>query len=242
MLELFSLAIASGLAVGWVCGGSLSRLAAVRLRLRWLVPVALGLQMFMTRALSTDLPWWLLPLHGLSYALLFAVIVANWSLGGVRLLGAGLALNALVIFANGGLMPQAPETLHVLHPGSAIEIGQHLPRTKDVVLPREQTRLWWLSDVFASPPGFAVRAVVSAGDVVLAIGLAWVVQALIRAGAGPTMPLRVGGPSSHAASRAAELTPVGKRERSDRGDERGGGPAGGLRGCVRSSLPPAAAA
>ena len=183
MVELLGLGIVGGLGIGWVRRGSLSRLAAARLRLSWLVPVALALQMVMTRALGTDVPGWVLPVHALSYALLSVVILANRRRGGVGVLGAGLALNALVIFSNGGLMPQSPETLHVMHGGRVLESGQPVPRTKDIVLPREQTRLWWLSDVLTWPPGFPLRGVFSIGDVTLAAGLAWAIQARMRFGA-----------------------------------------------------------
>jgi hypothetical protein len=117
-----------------------------------------------------------------AYAALLAVVVANRRLPGMPALGLGLLLNATVIALNGGLMPEAPETLHVVHPGEQVAVGQHLPRTKDVVLPHEQARLWWLGDVIATPRGFPAPAVCSAGDLVVAAGLAWTVIGLMRRG------------------------------------------------------------
>jgi len=56
--------------------------------------------------------------------------------------------------ANGGLMPVSPQTLarsgngHVLQ---RIAVGQPLPRSKDIILPPEQTRLALLSDWLTVP-------------------------------------------------------------------------------------------
>ena len=180
MLPLLGVTILAGVLAGWLRGWSLATIGTKKLRAAWLVPIALAAQVYMVRRIGLEVPWWVLPLHLASNTLLIVTVLANWRLAGMRLIGAGLLMNSLAIFSNGGLMPQAPETLHVRHAGQAIAIGQHPPRTKDVVLPREHTRFWWLSDVLATPPGFPVQTVMSPGDIVLVIGVGWAVRGLMQ--------------------------------------------------------------
>ncbi|MFQ5878982.1 MAG: DUF5317 domain-containing protein [Dehalococcoidia bacterium] len=108
-----------------------------------------------------------------SYVGLLAFVWLNrWSLA-ILVIGVGLALNLLVIAANGGLMPVSPETLvraGLLERAASVSLGDPLPRSKDVVLTREDTRLWPLSDVFAVDNPLGVRAF-SPGDLVIAFGL-----------------------------------------------------------------------
>lgn len=169
-----------GLICGWLRGGGLEHLGRAHVRWLWIVPAAFAIQVFIALGLGTAVPPWVFPVHLGTYFVLGAFMVANWRHRGLRIMSVGLAMNALVIALNGGLMPQSPETLYLKHPGETYQVGDHVARTKDVVLPREQTRLWWLSDVLASPPWSSVQTVMSVGDVVLAIGLAWTVQELMQ--------------------------------------------------------------
>jgi hypothetical protein len=160
----------------------------------WLVPIALAAGVYITFGIGLHAPWWVLLLHLGAYALLAVVVIANRRVRGVPIIAVGLALNALVVGVNGGLMPQSPQTIHVKHPDETFTAGQHLPRTKDVVLPRESTRLWWLSDVLVTPEGLPDRGVMSVGDVVLAVGLGWCIQGLmLRPRRAPGSSLRTAG-------------------------------------------------
>jgi hypothetical protein len=170
----------AGLIAGWASGGSLERLGSARLRLIWLAPLALAGQLYLVRALRTEVPWWVWSLHVGSYALLLAVVLANRRLPGLPVMGLGLLLNAAVIAANGGLMPQAPETAQLRHAGEALAVGRPIPGTKDVLLPRQATHLWWLSDYIVLPSGGHRPLVTSPGDIVLALGLAATVYGLMR--------------------------------------------------------------
>jgi hypothetical protein len=179
-MSVFALAILIGLLAGLVRGGSLAAIGEARLRWLWLVPAGLLVSGYVALGVGLEAPWWVLPLHLGSYALLLAVMIANRRVVGIPIIAAGLVLNALVIASNGGLMPQSPQTIHVKHPDETFLPGQHPRHTKDVVLPREATRLWWLSDVLVTPEGLPVRTVVSVGDVILAAGLVWCVQGLMQ--------------------------------------------------------------
>ena len=173
-------ATVAGLLLGWLRGGTFSTLGGVTPRIPWVIPLAFAGQYVIARATGDDVAWWVLPLHMGSYALLLAGIVANRGVPGIPLLTAGLVLNAIAIGANGGLMPLAPEHLALNHAGAQIEPGQHIPRTKSVLLPSDVTRFWQLTDVLALPEGLPKRGMFSIGDVAIALGVGWSIQGLMR--------------------------------------------------------------
>lgn len=180
MYLVLGLSLIVGLLAGWARGGQLVAIGAARIRLLWLAPIALGAQLILARTIGLDIPWWVWPVHTGSYALLVIMVAGNRHLPGIPVITAGLLMNAGVILANGGLMPQSPETVQIRHAGEAIALGQHIPRTKGVLLPREATRLWWLSDHIVLPSGRGLPMVVSPGDLILAVGLAVTVQGLMQ--------------------------------------------------------------
>lgn len=151
------------------------------LRLIWLVPIAFLPQWLVfywprTRS-ATSLEIAVIALVS-SQLLLFIFAWYNRTKPGFWLLGLGLLLNFVVIILNGGMMPITPETMTQLAPPGtpAIEMfppGTRLGTTKDIVLYREDTRLWWLSDVFLFPEWFPLRFAYSVGDALIALGIIW---------------------------------------------------------------------
>ncbi|HXG35734.1 MAG TPA: DUF5317 domain-containing protein [Dehalococcoidia bacterium] len=144
------------------------------LRLPAFAFLALGLQLLVIYAgfgELTVLRRFLLPL---SYLLVFAFIWANrWQLG-ILIIGLGAFLNFLAIVSNGGLMPLDPDTVERAGQLDKIEdvrIGEAVPRSKDVLLRREDTRLWPLSDVLTVDNPLRLYAF-SVGDVIIGAGLA----------------------------------------------------------------------
>lgn len=99
-------------------------------------------------------------------------LVAAWQARRVRGMGLvtlGLALNLIVMLANGGAMPVSPEARAARGvPVTEVALGQDIPRSKGILLTRGETRLWLLSDIFVitSP----VRKAMSVGDIVLLTG------------------------------------------------------------------------
>jgi len=116
-----------------------------------------------------------------SYLLLLVFLTSNLRVAGLGLVGVGLAMNLLVIVANGGQMPIAPETLIAAGRQEAA-IGSRTPSGKGIVLSSDDTHLAPLSDTIVLPlPGRP--KIVSLGDVLTFIGLVFAVQAALRRGA-----------------------------------------------------------
>ena len=110
---------------------------------------------------------------------------------GFWLLGLGLALNLLVILLNGGYMPISPETVRKNYPyapDSAWRVGQRLGNGKDIVLPVEETRLWFLSDRFTFQSGGNLFVAFSLGDILIALGAFWLLWSL----GGPSKSVHAG--------------------------------------------------
>jgi len=73
-------------------------------------------------------------------------------------------------------MPITPETVQWLRPDAAEgswQIGERLGYGKDIVLPRGETILWFLSDQFRSFSSLSYRVAFSPGDVLIALGAFW---------------------------------------------------------------------
>jgi Family of unknown function (DUF5317) len=161
-------------AVGVLSGGSLESLAATSVRFLWIVYVALivqvGAVILDPSWLSNDGALWLLLTTNVAIA---AFLLINRRLPGMLIAAAGLLLNVAVITANGA-MPVSDAVLDTAGVSEA-ELDtadlKHERMTDDTVLP-------WLGDVIVIP---WLREVWSAGDVVLAGGIAYFIWKRTRA-------------------------------------------------------------
>jgi hypothetical protein len=172
-------AILAGLVVGLLLARLLKRPWTVPpLRRPWLVIVAFLPQFFnlylpATRARVSDE----LAAAGLmvSLALLLVFCWFNRRFSGVWLLALGLAINLLVITANGGFMPISPQTASRFASPDTLAALRNGDRFgyKDILLLPEQTRLVWLSDHFLPPEEFPYQVAFSLGDVLIAAGAFW---------------------------------------------------------------------
>lgn len=130
---------------------------------------ALALQLIaMFAGLGDDLPRRILFLS--SYIILLGFVLMNLRHIGILIIGAGLLLNFVAIAANGGLMPITPETLARGDFPEDVQPGEWLSGSKDILLEREDVRLWALTDrfVFQELPGGTLAY--SIGDVFIAAG------------------------------------------------------------------------
>jgi hypothetical protein len=162
-------------------GQVLDVLSDLPLRWVWLAFVALALQVPLLRAPGGNPGDAALEqaLFLASYLPLFAFALLNRWAPGVWLVGLGAAFNLVVIAANGGWMPVHPETLARINPGTGAEhwpVGFHYGYSKDLILTREATHLWWLSDIVVLPPPFPWPVAASAGDLCIAAGIVTLLQ------------------------------------------------------------------
>lgn len=149
------------------------------LRLVWLVLLAMAAQWFAfsfppTRSSLPETAIQLILV--LSQLTLLVFVIGNRKTPGFWLLGIGLVLNLTVIVLNGGMMPVSPDTVRWLMPNSqadAWQIGERLGYGKDVVLPRGDTILWFLSDQIRTPSWMPYRVAFSLGDIFIALGAFW---------------------------------------------------------------------
>ncbi len=163
--------IALCLATVPLAGGSLMRLADLRLRGPGLALGAIGLQVLIVTVAPGGLPGGIHEvLHVASYALLGAFGWANRRVTGVPVVLAGGALNAAAILANGGVMPADPAVAHV----AAVQA-----RPDEFVnsVPVAEAHLGFLGDVLATPASLPLHNVYSPGDLVIVLGLLIVVHA-----------------------------------------------------------------
>lgn len=158
-----------GLALRLASGRSLRSLATVKLRGETVLVVLLVGQVVLPGLHVSGV--WATVAHWAwvgTFLVLVALAWINRRQPGMALLGAGFASNSLVVLANGGMpvLPAAAATVS----GSAARI--HIPASDFVhVLAGPGTRLVWLADAIPLPGPAGVRALLSAGDVLLFAGL-----------------------------------------------------------------------
>ncbi|MFQ6015867.1 MAG: DUF5317 domain-containing protein [Anaerolineae bacterium] len=181
-MTLLALVLAAIVAIVWAFSPDrFKRIADVPLRWLWFAPVAFGLQ-WLVILRREDFHQFGLGLLALSQVFLLLFVWRNRHLTFVWIIGLGFLLNFLVMVANGGFMPIAPETLTTINPGSSVsdwELGTPVFHSKDIVLAKATTRLWFLSDILVVPPPFPLPTAFSIGDALIVIGFVlFFVQAL----------------------------------------------------------------
>jgi MFS family permease len=174
-----------GLVVGLIAGGSLWRLADVKLHWPGLLFGAVVLRYGTEIALERGLPIvgdLRLPLFALAFVLLLAGLYQNRALPGLSIVAAGVAANGLVVLINGGWMPVWGQSL-VAAGLTTVDLApafhQLLPPTLDAGF---VGRLGFLGDILPVPLP-VIRNVASVGDVVMAIGIGWFLFATALRGA-----------------------------------------------------------
>jgi len=162
-MSLVVCALLAGLALGRLRGGSIEALGGRAVRRRRLVVAALLAQ---TLAAVVGGPFAALGL-AVSAGLLIGFLAVNRDVRGTGLVALGLLANALVVAANGA-MPVSPSAAARAGAPQAALLAEVDSRHE---LAGPGTRLVWLADVVPVPLPLRPE-VVSAGDVLVAAGLA----------------------------------------------------------------------
>jgi MFS family permease len=171
-----------GLVLGLVAGGSISNLAAVRLRwigilflaviVRFGTEAAIGAGVDVVQALR-------LPLFAVSFGLLLVGLWANRSNPGLSLAFVGILLNTIAVLANGGYMPVwRPALIQAGFEPNTILSSFHTFLPFDRLDAAFLLRAGPLGDILPIPLPY-IRNVASIGDLFLAAGLGFFLFATI---------------------------------------------------------------
>lgn len=166
-------AIPVGIGVGLIAGGRLAGLSALRFRWAWLAVAGLAVQLALFTPAGDALTGGYGPaIYVASTFAVFLAVLRNLRIPGMPIVALGAVSNLAAITANGGFMPASAEALHMAGldgPGS---------HTNSVVL--ENPALAPLTDIFAIPAGLPFANVFSIGDVLLGVGIVFVIAAAMR--------------------------------------------------------------
>lgn len=160
MLAVFAV----GLALVPLTGGRLGNLTRVRVRLMWTVLLALAVQVLIIEVVPDADGRLLASLHMLSYAIGAVFVVANRRLFGMFVIALGAASNALVITANGGVMPADQAAL--ARAGWATSTSGQFENSEPIA----HAKLPFLGDIFALPAWVPLANVFSVGDLLIMVG------------------------------------------------------------------------
>jgi hypothetical protein len=175
MFILFALVL--GVIIGYARGGRVGRLGSLRLRCLWVVPAALLIQLLIFPLVTSRplVPYATTPLHLLSYALLFFFLIINARTWPLLAVGLGAVLNVLVITVNGGYMPSSVTALSRAGAESVASTLRAQGTYGNVRVMGSGTRLNALGDFLYLPQWFPLATAFSVGDLLMALGLAWLV-------------------------------------------------------------------
>jgi hypothetical protein len=173
------LSLPLGVALGLAAGGKLDGLKRLRLRGEFVLVAVLLVQgvlpLISAGGATRQLLYWA---WAVTFPVMAGVCIANYRVPGIALAGVGLAMNAAVILLNSG-MPVLPEA--VVAAGGVMTALKSTDFAHNVAT--AATRMRGLADILPIPGPAGIRGVASAGDVLLAGGVATAIAAsLLRSG------------------------------------------------------------
>lgn len=177
-------------------GGRVNRLASIRVRGTWVPVVALAIQVIITTIVRDGHEEMHKAVHIATYGLIGVFLWCNRRLPGVKVIGLGAFLNALVITVNGGQMA-ASRTAERL-------AGLHLDAGFENSAPLAHPHLLWFGDVIPWPGPFP--NVLSIGDLLIYAGTLVLLHRVCRRGAERDIVL---GPPGEPPLRVPDAEPTG---------------------------------
>jgi hypothetical protein len=167
------LSLPLGVALGLAAGGKLDGLKQLRLRGEFVLVAVLLLQgmlpLVSAGGATRQMLYWA---WALTFPVMAGVCVANYRVPGIALAGVGLAMNAAVILLNSG-MPVLPEAISAA--GGVVSALKTTDFAHNVAT--AATRMRGFADILPIPGPPGIRGVASAGDVLLACGVATAIAA-----------------------------------------------------------------
>ena len=174
------IAILVGFAAGLIFGGRPGNLA--RLHLRWpgLIFLALIIQVAIFTSWSPVPPALDPILYELSDVIALVWLGRNIRIAGIPCVVLGSVSNLAAILANGGRMPVDGALLSRARGAAAEAAVASGQSATNSVISTSQTRLLWLTDRFLLAPPFPFPTVFSIGDLLIGLGVAWLISAGMR--------------------------------------------------------------
>ena len=160
------IAVGVGFTLALLLGGRFRYQAGRTLRLWFLLPLGLALQL---AAIEGHDHTWPFVLVLVGFACLFAFAIANLGVTGFWMIALGLFLNAFVVGLNHGMPVGHKALAHTGHNAGVYVALNHPQRSSD--------KLLILGDVVPISP---IGEVVTFGDLILAVGIADVIVHLMR--------------------------------------------------------------
>jgi len=170
-----------GVAAALLRGGSFAAWPRVQVYWSTFALASLGVQLLLFNP-PTDHQGWAIasgPTIWVACMVVLAIVLLRNAFGSrasryAWLLAAlGVGLNVLVVVANGGYMPQSAEARSAARVASGTVVPPDGTELRNVVVMTDQTPLPFLGDVIAEPSWFPNANVISVGDPLLGLGLAW---------------------------------------------------------------------
>ncbi|MCR4427740.1 MAG: DUF5317 domain-containing protein [Caldiserica bacterium] len=173
---IFWVVVAALMAIllGFLFKGKIENFSRFRLRFWPLVFLSLGLQVLLYSGFSPFPEPWGPILYLFSLLLLVLFLLGNLKIPGMALILVGVFLNFLVIILNSGYMPAFA---HAYYEAGRTESALTLEEKgflNNVRVANESTRLNFLGDWIVLPQPWGIHAVISPGDLVLLMGLFFV--------------------------------------------------------------------
>lgn len=176
---MFLIAIIIGLIIGFLAKGHLSNLTHIKFKCVMLIFASFAVELLAKILLKMniiELGVISFTLHLITYLLLFIMIFKNKHRLGVKLIGVGTLLNAIVIFANGGMMPIGTYALNYLGISPTNKVaGMYYVAT-------EGTHFLYLADILPIYL-WKIGFILSVGDLWIILGImVLIVQTMTKEG------------------------------------------------------------
>lgn len=183
---VFFAVIAASLVLAVALGGDIRRLSQIRLVRVELLAAAFGIKVVVALlgiAHTTLAVTIARPLNVAGAALLLLVVWLNRRIPGAIIFGVGLALNLVTILAFGGRMPVVlPADVDLSSPTVAALRAGLDPLHVWLQHPRG---LWFLGDIFTIPSLGGHRSLISVGDLLMSVAVAWLIVRCSQNARGP---------------------------------------------------------
>jgi hypothetical protein len=166
-------ALAAGLLLGLLLGGSIEALGNLRFRWPWLAIGGLAVQIALfTDPLASVVGSAGPPIYVASTVAVLVAVLRNIQLRGLILVAGGALSNLAAIIANGGYMPADPGAVAIAGLPPKAGFSNSITTTDPALRP--------LTDQFALPAWVPLANVFSVGDVLIAMGVVVVLVAGMR--------------------------------------------------------------